>query len=75
MAKPDEIQATFLPAVQTITGLVVVVVLNELILAILVSPGPPGDALRGAEGRGVGGSGTSTRCYHWVPLYSHAWIA
>ena len=29
----------------------------------------------GAVGRGVRGSGKSTKCYHWVPLYSHAWIA
>ena len=58
-----------------ITRLVVVIVPNKPTLAILAFHEPPGDALRGARGRGVGGSGKSTKCYHWVPLYSHAWIA
>ena len=55
-----------------ITRVVVVSLPNKPPLAIVACHEPSGDALRGALGRGVGGSGKSTKCYHWVPLYSHA---
>jgi hypothetical protein len=53
----------------------VAVIPNKPLLAILVFHEPSGDGLCEADGRGVAGSGKSTNCSHWVPLYSHAWIA